>query len=144
MCAVSTSPAENTSSPLRLTGSKVGLTRAAKAWRSAIDGDQNAIHRHSRRWCRRPMASADARPRRSRRHALRARGIALWQATYPCTVTNGTVVTALNRDRAELDRFARLTEGHRRLSAEELATLEPALTGRFAGALYYPDEAHLA
>ena len=75
---------------------------------------------------------------------LGARGIALWQATYPGTVTNGTVVTALNRDRAELDRFARLTEGHRRLSAEELATLESALTGRFAGALYYPDEAHLA
>src|SRR5262245_55815077 len=75
---------------------------------------------------------------------LGARGITLWQATYPGMVANGTVVTALNRDRAELDRFARLTEGHRRLSAEDLARLEPALTGRFAGALYYPDEAHLA
>jgi glycine oxidase len=75
---------------------------------------------------------------------LGTRGIALWQATCPGTMVNGTLVTALNRDRAELDRFARLTEGHRRLSTEELATLEPALTGRFAGALYYPDEAHLA
>jgi glycine oxidase len=76
--------------------------------------------------------------------ALGARGIALWQATYPGTVVNGTLVTALNRDRSELERFARMTGGHRRLSAEELAALEPALTGRFAGALYYPDEAHLA
>ena len=76
--------------------------------------------------------------------ALGTRGIALWQATYPGTVVNGTLVTALNRDRAELDRFARMTGGHRRLSAEELAALEPALSCRFAGALYYPDEAHLA
>jgi glycine oxidase len=75
---------------------------------------------------------------------LGTRGIALWRATYPGTITNGTLVTALNRDRAELDRFARMTGGHRRLSPEELAALEPALTGRFAGALYYQDEAHLA
>jgi glycine oxidase len=75
---------------------------------------------------------------------LGTRGIALWRATYPGTVANGTLVTALNRDRAELDRFTRMTGGHRRLSPEELALLEPALTGRFAGALYYPDEAHLA
>jgi glycine oxidase len=75
---------------------------------------------------------------------LGTRGIALWRATYPGTVANGTLVTALNRDRVELDRFARMTGGHRRLSPEELAALEPALTGRFADALYYPGEAHLA
>jgi glycine oxidase len=75
---------------------------------------------------------------------LGTRGIALWRATYPGTVANGTLVTALNRDRVELDRFARMTGGHRRLSPEELASLEPALSGRFAGALYYPGEAHLA
>jgi glycine oxidase len=75
---------------------------------------------------------------------LGTRGIALWRATYPGTVANGTLVTALNRDRFELDRFARMTGGHRRLSPEELAALEPALTGRFADALYYPGEAHLA
>jgi glycine oxidase len=74
---------------------------------------------------------------------LGLRGIALWQATYPGTVANGTLVTALNRDRTELDRFARMTGGHRRVSAEELERLEPALAGRFAGALYYADEAHL-
>ena len=69
---------------------------------------------------------------------LGKRGIALWRETYPGTVANGTLVVALDRDRAELDRFARMTGGHRRLSPAELAALEPALGDRFAGALFYP------
>jgi len=76
--------------------------------------------------------------------ALGRRGIALWRETYPGTIANGTLVVALNRDRAELDRFARMTGGHRRLSADELAAIEPALRDRFAGALYFGEEAHLA
>ncbi len=56
---------------------------------------------------------------------LGKRGIALWRETYPGTVVNGTIVVALGRDRAELDRFARMTAGHQRLSAAELAALEP-------------------
>jgi glycine oxidase len=75
---------------------------------------------------------------------LGTRGIALWRETYPGTFANGTLVVALHRDRAELDRFARMTGGHRRLSPAELAAFEPALADRFAGALYYPEEAHLA
>jgi glycine oxidase len=75
---------------------------------------------------------------------LGKRGIALWRETYPDTVANGSLVVALPRDRAELDRFARMTGGHQLLSASELAALEPALNGRFAGALYYQEEAHLA
>jgi glycine oxidase len=75
---------------------------------------------------------------------LGRRGIALWRETYPDTVVNGSLVVALHRDRAELDRFARMTGGHTRLSASELAALEPALVDRFAGALYYQEEAHLA
>jgi glycine oxidase len=74
---------------------------------------------------------------------LGERGIALWRETYPGTVANGTLVVALHRDRAELDRFARMTGGHRRLSPAELTALEPALDDRFAGALYYKEEAHL-
>jgi glycine oxidase len=74
---------------------------------------------------------------------LGERGIALWRATYPGTVANGTLVVALHRDRAELDRFARMTGGHQRLSPAELTALEPALDDRFAGALYYKEEAHL-
>ena len=75
---------------------------------------------------------------------LGRRGIALWKETYTGTRTNGTLVVALHRDRAELDRFARMTGGHRRLSPAELAEAEPALTDRFAGALLYREEAHLA
>jgi glycine oxidase len=72
------------------------------------------------------------------------RGLALWRETYPGTAADGTLVVALNRDRVELDRFARMTEGHLRLSPAELAVYEPALTDRFAGALYYADEGHLS
>jgi glycine oxidase len=75
---------------------------------------------------------------------LGKRGIALWRQAYSGTVANGALVVALQRDRAELDRFARMTGGHQRLSPAELAALEPALGDRFAGALYYADEAHLA
>jgi glycine oxidase len=57
---------------------------------------------------------------------------------------NGTLVVALHRDRAELDRFARMTTGYRRLSSKELAVAEPALIDRFAGALYYAEEAHMS
>ena len=75
---------------------------------------------------------------------LGQRGIALWRVTYSGTEANGTLVVALARDRAELDRFARMTGGHERLSPAELAALEPGLGDRFAGALFYPEEAHLA
>ncbi len=76
--------------------------------------------------------------------AFGSRGIALWRETYPGTVANGTIAVALGRDRAELDRFARMTTGHRRLSPGELAALEPSLGNRFASALFYAEEAHLA
>lgn len=75
---------------------------------------------------------------------LGLRGLALWREAYPGTIANGTLVVALKRDRAELDRFGRMTEGHRRLSPTELETLEPALADRFAGALHYPEEGHLS
>jgi len=75
---------------------------------------------------------------------LGKRGIAVWRETYPGTVANGTLVVALHRDRAELDRFARMTGGHQRLSPAELGAAEPGLSDRFAGALLYAEEAHLA
>ena len=75
---------------------------------------------------------------------LGRRGVALWREIYPGTVTNGTLVVALHRDRTELDRFARMTGGHQRLSPAELAAIEPVLADRFAGALLYEEEAHLA
>jgi glycine oxidase len=57
---------------------------------------------------------------------------------------NGTLVVALHRDRTELARFARMTEGHQRLATEELTALEPALGDRFVGGLFYPHEGHLS
>ena len=74
---------------------------------------------------------------------LGLRGIALWRKTYPGTIANGSLVVALPRDRALLDRFARMTAGFERLGATELGALEPDLGPRFSTALYYPDEAHV-
>ncbi len=52
----------------------------------------------------------------------------------------GSLVVALQRDRAELDRFARRTTGHCRLS--DLSPLEPELSAH-RDALFFRDEAHL-
>jgi glycine oxidase len=74
---------------------------------------------------------------------LGERGIALWQATYPGLVMKGSLVIAPPRDRALLERFARMTTGAERLDGGGLAALEPDLGARFGAALYYPGEAHL-
>jgi glycine oxidase len=74
---------------------------------------------------------------------LGERGIALWRATYPDLVTNGSLVVAAPRDRSLLDRFARMTQGGARLDADALVNLEPGLAPRFGSALYYAGEAHV-
>ena len=56
----------------------------------------------------------------------------------------GTLVLAPARDRAELDRFARRSRGHRLLDAQGIAALEPDLDGRFTTGLFYEGEAHLS
>ncbi|KAB2912209.1 MAG: FAD-dependent oxidoreductase [Hyphomicrobiaceae bacterium] len=75
---------------------------------------------------------------------LGLQSLALWRGTFPGVTARGTLVVAGTRDRAELVRFARMTEGFDKLDAEQLDVLEPGLGGRFAAALYYPDEAHMA
>lgn len=55
----------------------------------------------------------------------------------------GTLVLALNRDRVELERFAKRTHGYQWLDEKCIAALEPALAGRFTRALYFAGEAHL-
>ncbi|MBI6629597.1 FAD-dependent oxidoreductase [Pontibaca salina] len=55
----------------------------------------------------------------------------------------GTLVLALERDRAELDRFAARTEGHRQVNAAEIAELEPHLAPRHRRGLFFETEAHL-
>jgi glycine oxidase len=69
--------------------------------------------------------------------------IGLWKDFYPQLRANGSLVVAAARDRGELDRFARRTQGHRLIDAGELANLEPDLHDRFAAALYFPEEAHM-
>lgn len=65
---------------------------------------------------------------------------AAW-AEVTTVIYRGSLVVALERDRAELARFARRTSGHD-LVSEGLADLEPDLTGP-AQALFFGAEAHL-
>jgi len=74
---------------------------------------------------------------------LGQQSVALWREAFPETAQRGSLVVALPRDLPELRRFARMTEGHRRIGVEEMAALEPALTDRYGQALFYPEEGHL-
>lgn len=66
-----------------------------------------------------------------------------WAAQGVEIVSNGSLVLALGRDRAELDRFARRTTGHVRLDGAAISGLEPLLAGRFDRGLHFAGEAHL-
>jgi glycine oxidase len=74
---------------------------------------------------------------------LGLRSLDLWRQALPDTPFNGSLVVAHARDRNDFERFARLTSGHRRLEAAELATLEPSLDGRFRDALFFAAEGHV-
>ncbi len=75
--------------------------------------------------------------------ALGIEALPLWVEHYPATVMGGTIVVASARDRAGFERFAKETSGYRRLDAQEIASLEPALEGRFRDALFFAGEAHV-
>jgi glycine oxidase len=74
---------------------------------------------------------------------LGIRSLELWREHFPRTPFNGSLVVAHPRDRADFERFARLTTGHRRLDASALNELEPSLEGRFRDGLFYADEGHV-
>jgi glycine oxidase len=74
---------------------------------------------------------------------LGIRSLDLWRKHFPHTPFNGSLVVAHARDRADFERFAKLTANHRRLDARELSELEPSLEGRFREGLFYPDEGHV-
>src|SRR5580692_5374286 len=74
---------------------------------------------------------------------LGIRSLALWREHFPQTPFNGSLVVAHARDRADFERFAKLTTGHRRLDADGLSEIEPSLEGRFRDALFYADEGHV-
>src|SRR6516164_11493561 len=62
---------------------------------------------------------------------LGLRSLDLWRQALPDTPFNGSLVVTHARDRADFERFAKLTSGHRRLDAAALAALEPSLENRF-------------
>ncbi len=74
---------------------------------------------------------------------LGIRSLDLWRQHFPQTPFKGSLVVAHARDRADFERFAKLTTNRRRLDAQALHELEPALEGRFREGLFYPDEGHV-
>jgi glycine oxidase len=74
---------------------------------------------------------------------LGIRSLDLWREHFPKTPFNGSLVVAHPRDRADFERFAKLTTGHKRLDASALSELEPSLEGRFRDGLFYADEGHV-
>lgn len=74
---------------------------------------------------------------------LGLRSLDIWRRELPDTPFNGSLVVAHPRERNDFERFARMTEGHRRLDASGLAALEPSLEGRFRDALFFPTEGHV-
>ncbi|WP_298256209.1 FAD-dependent oxidoreductase [Bradyrhizobium sp.] len=74
---------------------------------------------------------------------LGLRSLTLWRDYFPDTPFNGSLVVAHARDRADFERFARLTSGYRRLDAQGVSEIEPSLDGRFREGLFYPDEGHV-
>ncbi|SHF41535.1 glycine oxidase [Ruegeria intermedia] len=68
-------------------------------------------------------------------------GAADWWESHGAEVhRRGTLVVAPARDAAELDRFARATQGH---DWVDPGALEPDLAGRFARGLFFAGEAHM-
>src|ERR1700744_1612628 len=67
----------------------------------------------------------------------------LWRDYFPQTPFNGSLVVAHARDRADYERFARLTSGYQRLDAQGISEIEPSLEGRFRAGLFYADEGHV-
>ncbi len=74
---------------------------------------------------------------------LGVRSLDLWREHFPQTPFNGSLVVAHARDRADFERFAKLTTGHVRLDARALSDLEPSLEGRFRDGLFYAGEGHV-
>jgi len=66
-----------------------------------------------------------------------------WQAQGVEVIRRGSLVVTLQRDRRELDQFVRRTTGHRLVTGEDLAELEPHLADRHDRALFFEDEAHI-
>jgi glycine oxidase len=74
---------------------------------------------------------------------LGIRSLDLWREELPDTPFNGSLVVAHARDRADFERFARLTTDFERLDASGIAEIEPSLGGRFRDGLFFRHEGHV-
>src|ERR1700761_2316403 len=74
---------------------------------------------------------------------LGLRSLDLWRQHLPETPFNGSLVVAHPRDRADFERFAKMTSGHRRIDARAIRELERSLEHGFRDGLFYPDEGHV-
>src|SRR4030088_1314121 len=63
---------------------------------------------------------------------LGIRSLDLWREHFPQTPFNGSLVVAHPRDRADFERFAKLTTGHRRLGARAGGRSDTRASGSFA------------
>ncbi len=89
-----------------------------------------------------PYCEAEAAPRLVLE--LGKQGLQIWREAFSGLVDHGTLVLAPARDGSELQRFARVTEGHSSIDAAGIAELEPDIGMRFPAGLYFSEEAHLA
>jgi glycine oxidase len=75
---------------------------------------------------------------------LGVRSLALWrEEELDNTEFNGSLVVAHSRDRADFERFARMTENHTTVDAKDIAALEPDVAGRFQSGLFFAEEGHV-
>ncbi|MFW8594683.1 FAD-dependent oxidoreductase [Cribrihabitans neustonicus] len=86
-------------------------------------------------WCERESAEEEV-------ITLGSRAFGWWARITPVH-RRGTLVVAPARDGGELTRFARRTANFQLLREPQITALEPALAGRFATGLHFPEEAHL-
>lgn len=74
---------------------------------------------------------------------LGVRSLEIWKSVCPEIGSAGSLVLTRPREKQELKRFARQTQGHREIAADEIASLEPDLDGLYDAALYFEQETHL-
>ncbi|MEI4234662.1 FAD-dependent oxidoreductase [Roseovarius sp. D22-M7] len=66
-----------------------------------------------------------------------------WAAQGVAVTRQGSLVVTLGRDWRELDHFAHRTAGHRLVTGDVLAALEPHVAERHDRALWFENEAHI-
>jgi glycine oxidase len=75
---------------------------------------------------------------------LGVESMSFWsQQSTDTVLAKGSLVVANARDIPDLVQFSKRTSQFRKVDAQEIATLEPDLAGRFDSGLFFTDECHL-